>query len=81
MSRTDKTRPWRVQESDPFERRWYRYGNWKGVATWWPYYRCCSCRTYYCCATEPNRHERRRTRHDGQRRLREALKGNWEACE
>jgi hypothetical protein len=76
VSRTDKTRPWRVQEADPFERRWYR---WDGRLM--PWYRCCSCRTYWCCATEPNRHERRQARHDARRRTRAVVKGDWQACD
>lgn len=71
MSRTDKTRPWLVQQADPFERRWYR----TDTQQLYPWYRCCSCRTWWCCSTEPNRHARRRSRHQARRECREALKG------
>jgi hypothetical protein len=80
MSRTDKTRPWNVQKADPHEKRWYRVCDRQGV-TWYPWYRTCHCRSYYCCSTEPNRHERRRDRHQAQRmtrEAREARKGAWE---
>jgi len=75
MSRTDRHRPWQVQMNDPYEQRkmWWPDGRW---SNWKALYRDCNCRSYYCCATLPNRHERRRDRHRAQRACREALKGN-----
>lgn len=79
MSRTDRHRPWQVQVDDPYELRfvWWDQGTpkhgWRKVFL----FRDCNCRTYWCCATKPNRHERRASRHDAQRRCRAAVKGDF----
>lgn len=79
MSRTDRHRPHRVQLADPYERRWHRISNGHHV-TWWPLYRF-GCPNSQHCGGWWVRLDRRARRHDAQRRLREALKGNWEACD
>jgi hypothetical protein len=77
MSRTDRHRPHRVQVADPYERhRWHRISD-HHWTTLWPLYRF-GCRSNCYCSSYWTRIERRHVRHTGQRRLREAIKGNWE---
>lgn len=75
MSRTDRHRPHWVQANDPFEQRKYWWPDGK-FSRWILLYRDCCCDTYWCCGTMPNRHERRRSRHQAQRACREAVKDN-----
>jgi hypothetical protein len=79
MSRTDNHRPHDVQLADPYEKRWHRICDHQKVA-WWPLYRFGCPRSSHCGGWWIVL-DRRRRRHAAQRCLREALKGNWEACE
>lgn len=75
MSRTDRHRPHRVQEADPFEQNYYwfeRGQNWGWDKIF--LHRTCNCRWHgmYYLRTQENRQRR----HQDQRRARQALKGN-----
>lgn len=75
MSRTDRHRPYQVQMNDPYEQRKYWFPDGQ-FSRWEATYRVCNCRTYYCCATEPNKARRRAVRHQDTVRARQALKGD-----
>lgn len=81
MSRTDRHRPYRVQEADPQEKRFYWYDTgtpkhgWRKVFT----FRACNCRTLHCSGTYWRKMENRRRRHDEKRRARAAVQGDLTA--
>lgn len=79
MSRTDRHRPGDVQLADPYEKRWHRVNDGHKV-TWWSLYRFGCPRSSHCGGWWVVA-ERRRIRHAGRRLMREALKGDWEACD
>lgn len=80
MSRTDRHRPRWVQVADPYERhRWHRIDD-GHETTLWPIYRF-GCRSNCICSGYWTALDRRHVRHDGQHRLREALKGDWEVLD
>lgn len=81
MSRTDRHRPYWVKEADPLDQRFYWWDQgtpnhgWRKV--FW--YRDCNCRAWYCCGNHWRKAETRALRHNDQRRIREALKGDLSA--
>lgn len=77
MSRTDRHRPWRVQQNDPYERhRWYRYSGHHEVQ-WASVYRF-GCHGRNCCGKGYLRADRVAERHQARRVCRDAVKGVWE---
>jgi hypothetical protein len=85
MSRTDRHRPWRVQEADPYEQDFYWSAMGSRPLFGWvkmPLYRF-GCPSSRCRCRFPGwrstRDDRRHRRHDDQRRALAALKGNLSA--
>lgn len=75
MSKTDKTRPWWVNEKDPFNRRFLRV---TGEQRWW-WKRITSNRGCWCCSQKKRwKREQDADRMRWQTRRRKLEKGGWQ---